>query len=631
MHQIRDYQQQAVDANRVHLYERGYAGTINHLATGLGKTVIATETVRQLMDLDKSRVMFVVHTTDLVYQAFNAFKRQIPELLKRAYTKYSRPGVGIVMGSRNDCDARIVIGTPQTLSGVEEDSNKRLDEVLKFGSFGLMIIDEAHYAASQSYLKLAFNLWQANPDCKRIGLTATPMRSDGMALRQPLNRKQPDSGNLFDTIAISRNIKWGIENGYLCPIQPPLLIQTEIDLPEGTATDIETRARMIDVQNWAELVVNSYKEYGQNRIGAYFLPSVEHSIQVAAEFNRQGVPAFHVDGEKTIDPSGATVMGKSERSNLYTALGEGQIKIACNYNVLTHGWDVPQIALVGLARPTDSPVLVTQLIGRGTRLHPSKSDLLVLDYALKNIPLCLSGSLLGYTWDEQKKEMLVDEEAEIEEISDGLDLRDARDSNTLISGTGTIVRVGTLFRKLSEAWYYDSIVNDSLSLSLSDTDILVCMLPNYTTANKISIGIENGEQFLEQNPGDVQAQEFFSNLQIAHEFFNNYTLWHLQKDESSNRWITPQGWVNSADSIELLFDYAAPLIARHGSDAIAKKNKTWRKTPPSEAQTTFLKRLGVQEIPTNKGDASQMISHHMALPRIRHIVQLIKKNAGKYG
>lgn len=616
---LRDYQEESVASAHRHLYERNLGGTIIHLATGMGKTRIATEFINRYYDLHTQRVMFVVHTVDLVLQTYFAFLELHPEWSERCYTKFGYPGIGIVMGKYTQDNSRIIIGTPQTLSGTEK-SSERLEEVLQYGSFDLIIIDEAHYGASQSYLNLCETLLPA----KRLGLTATPMRSDGLALRQPLGTTKEV---LFDTICISRNVKWGIANGYLCPILPPLLVETNIALPGGRG-NYEERAKLIDVENWAELVVDAYEQHGEERLAAYFLPSVEHSKRVRDEFAERGYQAVHVDGDSLIFPDGAAYTGekaKSLRKDAWAMGYTGEAQIYCNYNVLTHGWDMPPIACIGLARPTDSPVLIAQIIGRGTRLDPSKENLLVLDYALKDIPIMLSGTLTGYTWDEKRQEMVEDTEAEVETLVDGIDLRDLKASDELVDGNGIVTRVGNLFRKMGEAWYHSDEV---MTLGLSENHMLLIHIPNHTLANAIEQGLRNGQEFLLENPDHDNAKQFYQDLLRARDLSANFSLWHVHRTAKGQPYAVD--WVAFADSAELVFDYALPVISEYEQESISKKKRQWRRQPASEVQLQLLRRYGIMS-DVDKGTASQLISHHISLENVRNHYQYIIQKAGKYG
>lgn len=630
--QLRDYQTLGIENGIEHLYAKNYGGTIIHFATGLGKSLTAAEFIHRNYDLNKQRILFAVHTSDLIIQAYYDFLDVHPEWQKSAYTPFGRIGMGMVMGNKfNQPDARIVIGTPQTLSSKEGTTN-RLEEVLKYGEIDLLIIDEAHYAASQSYIHLAKRLRQSNPQTKRLGLTATPMRTDGLTLRQPLDSDHKEYGVMFDSICISRNIRWGIDNHYLCPIRPPLLVETNVDIGKGT-NNLEERSRTIDVSNWAQLVVDSYIEHGEDRIGVYYLPSVEHSKQVCEEFNNRGIAAAHVDGSELLLPDGTLLKGKAafeRRRDVYVQLACGDIRIVTNYNVLSHGWNVPRIDLVGLASPTESAVAVTQRIGRGTRLHPDKRDLLVLDYALKDIPLMMSGTLLGFTWDEKRKEMIEDPEAVVEPLSDGLNLRDMRDKNELVDGNGVVVRVGNLFRQKSEAWYNG---DGAMSLSLNEDDTLIITMPNYTLASNLQLGLENGKAFLIDNPEHEGAQGFYRNLKSAYTLSSQYCLWLVRKTYdimgTPIAAVYEDRHIAAADSVELVFDYTVPIIERLQAPHIANKRKQWRKQSPTDKQMAMLKKWGLYSL--SKGEAAQLITHHLAIMPVTKIMSSILQGAGRYG
>ncbi len=628
--QPRDFQQQAVVNTAEHLYNRGFGGTVIHFATGLGKTLTAALFVHEQVDLDKQRVLFIVHTRDLVFQAYNAFKTYLPYLESNAFTVHGQPGIGIVMGKLNQPNARIVVGTPQTLAEVEGVSS-RLEEVLKHGAIDVCIIDEAHYGASPSYLQLVSRLWDENNQTKRIGLTATPLRSDGLALRQPLDLNI-DKGLLFNTIAISRNLRWGINNGYLCPIQPPLLVETNMVLPDGTGS-MEERARLLDVANWAEVVVDSWVEHGENRLSAYFLQSVAHSKQVAQEFCDRGYRFVHIDGECVIDGDREFYGAQAEKARLlyYEMALEGKIQGFCNFNVLTTGWDMPPLSLIGLARPTESSVLVTQIIGRGTRLHKNKQDLRILDYALKGVPVFLSGDLLGYVRNE-KGEIEEVEDEEVELLAEDVDLRDDRESGVVVNGNGVVVRLGNLFKQQDQAWYYDPVENDACSTGLSNTDILYIKFPNYTAANKLAMGMAKGESFLAENPDHRDAQIFYQNLTIAKQLFGNYTLWHIKGKRVFERteWEMPKRWIAEASSIELLFDNAVPLIAQLEDPQLARKSKSWRRDAASNEQKQYIRQLGGKRVPETKDEGSKMIAHLLAGKYVEMVIDRIRKACGNY-
>ncbi len=624
--QLRPYQHNTIASNKLHLFERGYKSVLNHLATGMGKTVIAAHTGYHLFDPNECRILFVVGFREIVRQTKNSFIHNFPDLEGSTFTKFSRPGVGIVMGNIDERDARIIIATPQTLSGVEENADfYRLDRILEYGPFDLVIYDEAHTSVAKSFLVLHKRLLDANPNMKTLGLTATPMREDGLALRQ-----------MFEVINVSYDLKYGIKNGYLCNILPPLLVETNLELP-GLKGAVEERIKALDVANWNEILYQSYMEHGDNRPGAWFMPSVEHSKEFARFMQDKGIRIAHVDGFMSIDPNGNEVP-VSRRDDIMDWYNQwdpkGEPRHLTNFNVLTTGWDAPHTALIGWARPTENPVLLTQAIGRGTRLHPAKENLKILDFALRDMSLVTVGSLFGHNWQDEEKD--VEDEGELELLSEGLDTRDIRKEGSLVNGNGVVIRIGSLFGKNKNAWYSDPR-NNAMSLSCSETDILVIINPNFTTAAKISSGIALGEKLLNEGDTDPLKLEFYNDLLRGHELFSNYTLWHVKAkftESGKKYWVAPEKWEAADQSVELLFDYAAPLQNLLTDDKLAKKNRPWRNEPISEKQKNYLKfsfKVTDEEMPPNKDVAAKLISHYLAYPEVEKVIGDIQERCGRFG
>ncbi len=624
--QLRDYQRNTVESNRVHMFERGYKSPINHLFTGGGKTLISAATAYELFPPDQNRTLFVVSFREIVRQTKTAFLKYYPDLGSNSWTKYNRPGVGAVMGNIDERNARMIIATPQTLSGTEGNVNfERLDALLAEGSFSLVIYDECHFSVAPSYMALHKRLLEANPDMKTLGLTATPMRQDGLAL-----------GQMFDVINVSYDLRWGMKNGYCCDIQHPLLIETNMTLP-GDKGGIEERAKALDVKNWNEIMLQSYLEHGEDRPGVWYMPSVDHSREFARFAQSKGIKIAHLDSEMGIMPDGSEVRSDKRDGILdwYNdwSPSDGH-RLLTNYGVLTTGWDAPHTAFIGLARPSENPTLVTQIIGRGTRLHPDKKDLRILDFALKGVDLVTAGTLMGHTWAEEKEK--VEDEGELEMLSEGLDIRDLRKEGSLVNGNGIIIRIGSLFGKSKHAWYSDP---DSrvMSLSCSDKDVLVIVPPNFTLASKIKSGITLGETVLENDPSDELKLEFYNDLVKGYDLFRNYTLWRVHAEFSPSgkkMWQAPTQWEAADESIELLFDYAAPLQNALTDAKLAQKNKAWRKKPISEKQMNYLKysfQVSVDEMPETQDGAAKLISHFTAVPRVMDTVYAIHERCGRFG
>jgi hypothetical protein len=128
-------------------------------------------------------------------------------------------------------------------------------------------------------------------------------------------------------------------------------------------------ARAIDVPERNRLVVDSYKRLATGRHAIVFCANVAHVQSLAAAFAERGIAAAAVWG----------AMLPEHRRDTLRRFGDGEVSVLTNCNVLTEGFDQPRVDCVIMARPTRSQLLYAQMVGRGTRLHESKSDMVVID------------------------------------------------------------------------------------------------------------------------------------------------------------------------------------------------------------------------------------------------------------
>ena len=222
----------------------------------------------------------------------------------------------------------------------------------------LIIIDEAHHVGARTWRLIL----EAYPNARRIGLTATPCRSDGRGL-----------GNYFDELILGPQIpeliarKYLVKTTYYAPVEPDL-------------KGVETRQgdyainQLADRMNRDDLVgdiVSNWHKHGQRRKTLVFAVDVAHSVHVKNEFLKSGVRAEHVDGSTP----------KAERDAILARLASGETEVVCNCMVLTEGFDLPTIGCIVLARPTKQLGLFRQMAGRGLRPAPGKSNLILIDHS----------------------------------------------------------------------------------------------------------------------------------------------------------------------------------------------------------------------------------------------------------
>lgn len=308
------------------------------MATGCGKTVTFSRIPRQ------GRMLIVSHREELIEQP----------------RKYFKCSYGIERAENKSDGEEVVSASIQTL-------HRRLDR-FKPDDFDILIIDEAHHAAGDTYRKVT-DFFKPR---LLLGFTATPNRSDGIGLDKT-----------FDKIIFEYDIETAIKAKYLSDIHC-LRANVGFNL-DGVKTKLgdfdnkELEREMIE-RKVIEATAEAYYKYavGQTLI---FACSVKHAEEISE----------HIEGS-------AAVTGKTkDRHLILDAFTRKEIKCIVNCGVFTEGTDLPCIETIIMARPTKSQSLYVQCIGRGTRLFPGKDKLTLIDCVgvTGRHSLCSAATLLG--------------------------------------------------------------------------------------------------------------------------------------------------------------------------------------------------------------------------------------------
>ena len=360
--QLRDYQQAAIDA--VYDYLRNKDGNpCVVLPTGSGKTPLLSAICMDAVTMWNGRVLVLAHVKELLEQSANTLRHIAPEL-----------SVGVYSAGLNSRDTN----EPVIVAGIQSVYT-RADEL---GHFDLVIIDEAHLIPPDGegmYQTFLTAMREINPHIRLIGLTATPYRMKSGLLCGP--------DNLLNDICFEIGVKELIEQKYLCPLK------TKGGRSKVDCSNLHIRAgefiaaEVEELMNNTDLVASACREIiiqtKDRHSILIFAASVAHAEHVKETIEKySGLECALVTGDT---PSGEREMllkrfkGEKVDSNLF---GDGmpRLKYLVNVNVLTTGFDAPNVDCVVLLRPTASPGLYVQACGRGFRLHESKQDCLVLDY-----------------------------------------------------------------------------------------------------------------------------------------------------------------------------------------------------------------------------------------------------------
>lgn len=333
---LRPYQQGARDAIHTE-WERGHTRTLLVLPTGTGKTIVfASVAADQVRAGD--RVLILAHRGELLEQAADKLQR-------------STGLVSAVEKAESTCLNswfRVVVGSVQTLQ-----RTARLERFPR-DYFGTIIIDEAHHAITDGYRRILDYFESA----KVLGVTATPDRGDMRNL-----------GEVFDSLAYEYKLTDAIKEGYLCKIMAQT-IPLQLDISSVTLSggdyavaDLGTALDPYLEQIAAEMAVRC-----KGRKTVVFLPLIRTSQKFRDLLNAHGFRAAEVNGQS------------EDRREVLADFDAGKYNVLCNSMLLTEGWDCPSVDCVVVLRPTKVRSLYSQMVGRGTRLSPGKTDLLLLDF-----------------------------------------------------------------------------------------------------------------------------------------------------------------------------------------------------------------------------------------------------------
>jgi len=331
--QLRPYQKECKD-----IIDRLPPGSyLAQMATGLGKTVTFASLERP------GRMLILSHREELVRQPL----------------KYFQCRKGVEMANETSAP------TDEVVSASVQSLARRMQR-FEPDAFDIIITDEAHHAAAKSYRRI-YDYFRPR---LHVGFTATPGRGDKVRL-----------DTVFSRIVYSRDLKWGIQNGYLSDIYCRRVnIGYDLSGVHTSHGDYAPGELEEAMDGTADAIAEVYREMA---VGATLIFAV--SVKQAKEI------AERIDGAVVV--TGET----RDRAAIVDAFTRGDIPCIVNCMVFTEGTDIPRVETVIIARPTQSDSLYAQMVGRGLRLFPGKDRLNLIDCVgiTGKADLCTAPSLLG--------------------------------------------------------------------------------------------------------------------------------------------------------------------------------------------------------------------------------------------
>lgn len=348
---LRPYQTRAV-ANSVTALKK-HNNTLLIGATGCGKTVMISATTKKIIGAEK-RALIVQHRDELTDQNADTFNQMFPNT-----------HISFFNAQRKSWRGQIVFSMVQTLS-----QDRHLDCM---PPVDLLIYDEAHHSASNSYRKLTIRAKELNPKTKILGVTATPERADSKGLKDTFS-------NVADIITIGEMV----QGGYLVPPRGLVIdigTQGALRAVKKTAQDYNM-AEVEAIQNSIVLnkrIIEKWEEEAVSRPTVAFCATIKHAIDVRDSFRDAGY----------ISESISSNTPKKERKAILKSYDHGEIQLLANPMLLTEGWDCQVCSCVMLLRISSHKSTMIQMIGRGLRKvdprrYPgiTKTDCKILDFGI---------------------------------------------------------------------------------------------------------------------------------------------------------------------------------------------------------------------------------------------------------
>jgi superfamily II DNA or RNA helicase len=332
---LRPVQQEALAALE-QTRQEGFRRGLVVMATGLGKTWLAAfDTARPQF----RRVLFLAHREEILRQSLEVFRRTQPDA-----------DLGLYHGGSKQPGARILFASVQTLAG----------NLHRFASdrFDYVVVDEFHHAAARSYRRVIDHF---RPEFL-LGLTATPDRMDGADLLALCS----------DNLVYECPLGEGIERGDLSAFHY-FGIADDVDYTSipwrGGRFDPAALTEAAETQERAQHALDVWRDKGGGRTLA-FCVTVEHADFMAGFLRDHGVAAVAVHSGPASAP----------RADSVERLRAGELQVICTVDVFNEGLDVPEVDMVLMLRPTESPVVFLQQLGRGLRRSQGKDALTVIDF-----------------------------------------------------------------------------------------------------------------------------------------------------------------------------------------------------------------------------------------------------------
>ena len=359
----RDYQTPAIE-EIVNSYYSGGNKALVVMATGLGKTFVAAESVRRIRMNNPCRVLVCAHTNDLVYQLEKAFWPFLKPSEKTViWNSYERPTSEMLENSD------MTFACVDSVSGWIE-SGKELPD------YGILLVDECHHVGSSMYDRVFNALMAGKPGGTfALGLTATPWRPD-----------ETDLTEYFGEPRVTIDMVTGLNKGFLANVDYRMYTDNinwdALQNVQGHSFSPKQINRTLFINQWDDSVVYTLRDaWGEqnNPRAIVFCGTIEHALIMRDKINTLGFckaeAIYSGNSGNEYEP-----MSQYKRNRILSDFSDGSVNVVCVVDIFNEGIDVPDVNILVFQRVTHSRRIFIQQLGRGLRISDGKDKVIVLDF-----------------------------------------------------------------------------------------------------------------------------------------------------------------------------------------------------------------------------------------------------------
>lgn len=360
----RDYQSPAID-EIVNAY---FAGDGNRalvvMATGLGKTFVAAESVRRIRANNPCKVLVCAHTNDLVYQ------------LEKAFWPFLKPSEKtLIWNSYERSTAEMLDGADMTFACVDSVSGW-IEAGKELPDYGILLVDECHHVGSSMYDRVFDALSAGKPGGSfALGLTATPWRPDETDLTQ-----------YFGEPRVTIDMVTGLNKGFLANVDYRMYTDNinwdALQNVQGHSFSPKQINRTLFINQWDDSVVYTLRDAWSeqpNPRAIVFCGTIEHALIMRDKINTLGFckaeAIYSGNAGNEYEP-----LSQYKRNRILSDFSDGTVNVVCVVDIFNEGIDVPDVNILVFQRVTHSRRIFIQQLGRGLRISEGKDKVIVLDF-----------------------------------------------------------------------------------------------------------------------------------------------------------------------------------------------------------------------------------------------------------